>query len=69
MAKSKTTTPEVVPSSTSRFQRAIYLLLAVGNLAVAAYLGILLADPDLGRWVLVGISTVTSVYFAYKTIE
>jgi hypothetical protein len=50
-------------------KRAGFLIMFSGSIAVSAYLGILVATPDTGQYVLAGFSAVNAVYFFTKTIN
>ena len=50
-------------------RRAGFALLWAGNLAVSAYLAILVAQPDTGQYILGSISAVSAVYFFIKLLK
>jgi hypothetical protein len=50
------------------YERLYFFTLALGNFAVASFLTILNADPQVGHWILGGIATVSALTFTYKLI-
>ena len=50
-------------------RRAGFIIMFSGSLAISAYLGILVDDPDLGQKVLAGFSLANAVYFFTNAIK
>jgi heme/copper-type cytochrome/quinol oxidase subunit 4 len=50
------------------YKRLFYFLMAVGNLAVVAFLVIMNADPETGHYILASFSGISALYFTYNLI-
>jgi hypothetical protein len=49
--------------------RLFYFLLAVGNIAIIAFLSILNASPEYGHYALASVSGLSALYFTIKLIS
>ena len=71
MSKDKTT---VTPTKkkrvdTKQFKRLMFIFMFSGNIAVSVYLAILVANPDMGQYILAGFSALSAVYFLNQAIK
>jgi hypothetical protein len=48
--------------------RLFYFVLAVGNIAIVAFLAILNTDPQIGHYILSGFAGVSALYFTINLI-